>query len=223
MRPTHRLSVLALAALLVSPPTPAATRAGPGISVTLTRVFQALPPPSKRFRLDAEGGSRTIEIGHPTRAHEVRVYEQRTGSGDTEGTTTVEVRVTINGDLAFPDPFASESGTPRAFTHDGLPATRTTLAGAEDSRVAMPLNDEQRANVLTDVRLLVGPASAQVYLDAVAKGHRPEKAPWDGRSPKGANEIRVIVVEYYGPRAEVERLLAATKAAPLRALLSSTL
>ena len=73
---------------------------------------------------------------------------------------------------------------------------------------------------MTVVRLHVGSADAEPYLVEIAQGRRPVRTPWDQSAARKASDVRTIVVEFRGPRAEIERLVKATGAAPLRALLT---
>ncbi|HET9952199.1 MAG TPA: hypothetical protein VFS09_10435 [Candidatus Eisenbacteria bacterium] len=196
---------------------------------TLKKAFEALPSPAKEFRLDAENG--TSEVGFaatawavatkaPAEARGDRVYEGRVGSGEASEPVVLEVRIYVNMERALPEPLGSEGGVLETFTHDGLPGSRASLAGVDPGRVALPLTAEETSNALTVLRLHVGAASIESYLAEVAQGRKPPRTPWDKTAAKSPSEVRTLVVEYYGPRAEVERLLKATTAAPLRALLT---
>jgi hypothetical protein len=195
----------------------------------LRKAFEALPSPGKDFRADAESGTQEIALSSsawamatkaPAEAQASRVFEKRTGSGDDAETVTLEIRLYLNMERGLPEPLGSEGGVLETFTHNGLPGSRASLAGVEPSRVALPLTAEEGANALTVLRLHVGAESIEGYLGEIARGRKPPRTPWDQTAAKSPSEVRTIVVEYYGPRAEVERLLKATSAAPLRALLS---
>jgi hypothetical protein len=195
----------------------------------LRKAFEALPPPGKEFRLDTANGSKEIAFSTgawavatkaPAEAKEVRVYEKHAGSGEDAETCTLEVRVYLNMERGLPDPLGSEGGELATFTHDGAPAARASLAGVGASRVALPLTAEEGAGALTVLRLHVGAEAVEGYLAEIARGRIPPRTPWDQTAAKSPSEVRTIVVEFYGPRAEVERLLTSTPVAPLRALLS---
>jgi hypothetical protein len=195
---------------------------------TLRKAFAALQTPGKEFRLDAEGGSREIGLSSttwavatkaPAEAREARVY-LKSGGGDDADPVVLEVRVYLNMERELPEPLGSEGGVLETFTHDGLPGSRASLAGVEPSRVALPLTPEEGANALTVLRLHIGDSAIESYLTEIAQGRKPARTPWDQTPARSPSEIRTLVVEYYGPRAEVERLLKATAAAPLRALLA---
>ena len=196
---------------------------------TLAKAFRALPATSKEFREDRESGTRTISPGTstwametkaPAVAQQIRVYEMNRGAGDDAEVVTLEIRVYLNQERSLPEPLGSEGGTLETFTHDGLPGMRVLLAGATSGRVAVPLSPDEEENALTVLRLHVGAAEVELYLVEVAQGRRPDRTPWDSRPAKKPSEVRTIVVEFQGPRREVERLLQATPAAPLRALLT---
>ena len=195
----------------------------------LRKVFEALPPPGKEFRLESENGAREIAFSTsawavatnaPAEAHEVRVYERHAGRGNDAETFTLEVRVYLNMERGLPDPLGSEGGGLQSFTHDGVPATRASLAGVEAGRVALPLTADEEGDALTLIRLHVGAEAIEGYLADIARGRIPPRTPWDQTAAKSPSEVRTLVVEFYGPNAEVERLLRATPTAPLRALLS---
>ncbi|HEU4726065.1 MAG TPA: hypothetical protein VFU59_12335, partial [Candidatus Eisenbacteria bacterium] len=203
-------------------PIPAAAKAA--LTRTLASAFRALPAPAKDFHEDREGGLREIAAGTsawavatkaPAEAKQVRVYERTVGEGDDAETVPLEVRVYVNLERALPEPLGSEGGALETFTHDGLPGMRASLAGVGASRVALPLSPEEMKDALTVVRLHVGAAEATPYLDEIAQGRRPPRTPWDERPARKASDVRTIVVEFQGPRAEVDRLAAAVKAAPL--------
>ena len=196
---------------------------------TLRKAFEALPAPAKEFRLDAKSGSKEIGLSAsawavatkaPAEAREARVYESSGGAGKEAEPVVVEVRVYINMERTLPEPLGSEGGVLETFTHDGLPGSRASLAGVDPSRVALPLTSGEGANALTVLRIHVGDLAIESYLTEIAQGRKPPRTPWDQTPAKSPSEIRTLVVEYYGPRAEVERLLKATTTAPLRALLS---
>ena len=196
---------------------------------TLAKAFRALPVPSKKFREDRTSGTRTIEAGTSTRAvatrtaaeaRQIRVYERRIGTGEDAEVVGLEIRVYVNQERSLPEPLGSEGGTLETFTHDGLPGMRVVLAGATSGRVALPLSPEEEQDALTVLRLHVGAADIEPYLIEVAQGRRPDTTPWDSHPARRASEVRTIVVEFQGPRGEVERLVKATSAAPLRALLT---
>ncbi|MEK7314920.1 MAG: hypothetical protein AAB011_01975 [Candidatus Eisenbacteria bacterium] len=198
---------------------------------TLSKAFAALPLPGKAFREDRASRSREIAPGTsawavatkaPTEAKAVRVYEGMIGTeagGDAE-VVGLEIRVYLNLERTLPEPLGSEGGGMETFTHDGLPGMRASLAGVAPSRLALPLTPEQEANSLTVVRLHVGAAEIEPYLLEIAQGRRPVRTPWDSSAARKASEVRTIVVEFHGPRGEVDRLVKATQAAPLRALLT---
>ena len=196
---------------------------------TLASAFRALPVPVKEFHQDRSSGTRVIVPGTtaraaaakaPAEARQVRVYERLVGTGEEAEAVGLEVRVYVNQEGTLPEPLASEAGTPQTFTHDGLPGMRVSLAGVPSGRVALPLTADEAANALTVVRLYVGLPPIEPYLEEIAQGRQPERTPWDSRPPRRASEVRTVVVEFQGPRGEVERLVKATSAAPLRALLS---
>jgi hypothetical protein len=196
---------------------------------TVTRIFESLPRPAKGYRLDRSSGSKTIEAPTsawalatkaPAEVEAVRVYEKRVGAGEDAETVTLEVRVHINGERSLPDPLGSEGGTPESFTQEGMPCMRVSLAGVSSGRVALPLTPDEANDALTVVRVYIGAAAIEPYLADLAQGRTPEHTPWDVRPARRLSEVRTIVVEYYGPRREVERLLKKTPPAPLRALLT---
>jgi len=201
------------------------------IEQTLAKVFATLPRPAKGYRLDRANGSREIAPATsarvlanvaPAEAAETRVYE-KAGTGDSsEESVVLEVRVYINQERSLPDPLGSEGGTPQTFTQDGMPCLRVSLAGVDvdAGRVALPLTGEDEGNALTVLRAYVGAPAIEPYLVDLARGRTPATTPWDARKARRPSEVRTIVVEYYGPRAEVERLLKATRSGPLRALLT---
>jgi hypothetical protein len=183
----------------------------------ITRCFQALPAPARTFRRDRE--SDLLEIAG-LGAEATRVYERRVTKGSDEDPVVLEVRVYMNREQSLPEPLGSEGGAFQPFRHDGLPAMRVFLAGVDPGgRVALPLTPEESTDALTVVRLHVGPPSAEKYLYEIAEGRHPDRTPWDDAGPRSLTEVRTIVVEYRGPRAEVERLLQATVASKLRAIL----
>ena len=199
------------------------------LELVLKKAFESLPPPGKEFRLDAESGTKEIALSSsawavatkaPAEAQASRVFEKHEGSGENEETVTLEIRLYLNMERELPEPLGSEGGVLETFTHDGLPGSRASLAGVEPGRVALPLTAEEGANALTVIRLHVGAETIEGYLGDVARGKKPPRTPWDQTAAQSPSEVRTIVVEYYGPRAEVERLLKSTSASPLRALLS---
>ena len=129
-------------------------------------------------------------------------------------------RLYVNQERALPEPLGSEGGALETFTHYGLPGMRVVLADPTSGRVALPLTPEEDENAPTVLRLHVGAAEIEPYLVDVAQGRRPDRTPWDSRPALKASEVRTIIVEFQGPRGEVERLLKATPSAPLRALLT---
>jgi len=196
---------------------------------TLSKAFRSLPAPAKAFREDRASGSREIAPGTsawavaakaPAEARQARVYERRIGSGEDAEVVGLEVRVYLNLERTLPDPLGSEGGALESFTHEGLPGMRVSLAGVSAGRVALPLTPEEQEDALTVVRLHVGSAAAATYLVEIAQGRRPVGTPWDSQAARKASDVRTIVVEFHGPRGEVERLVKATRAAPLRALLT---
>jgi len=208
--------------------TPIAAADKKALERTLARVFATLPRPAKGYRLDRANGSREIARATsawalaneaPAEAAETRVYE-RTGAGESEESVVLEVRVYINQERSLPDPLGSEGGTPQTTTQDGMPCLRVSLAGVDAGRVALPLTREDEGNALTVLRAYVGASAIEPYLVDVARGRTPAATPWDARKARRPSEVRTIVVEYYGPRADVERLLRATRSGPLRALLT---
>lgn len=228
-------AALALVSLLAGPVTAAATGTAKSVPAAdrkalervLANAFRALPTPAKEFREDRSSVEREIAWGTsaravatkaPVEARQVRVYERRAGEGEEAEVVGLEVRVYVNQERSLPEPLGSEGGTLETFTHDGLPATRVMLAGV-GGRVALPLTPGERDEALTVIRLHVGADDAEPYLVQVAQGRRPDRTPWDDRPARKASEVRTIVVEFQGPRSEVERLANATPAAPLRALL----
>lgn len=239
-RRRHIAAFMALISMTLGHPGPLAAKPGTAGGVvpstdrkalekTLAKAFRALPAPSKEYREDRSSRSRTIAAGTstwavatkaPAEARQIRVYERRIGTGEDAEVVTLEMRVYVNQERALPEPLGSEGGALETFTHEGLPGMRVLLAGATSGRVALPLSPSDEPNVLTVLRLHVGAAECEPYLIEVAQGRRPDRTPWDTEPAKKASAVRTIVVEYQGPRAEVERLLQATKAAPLRALLS---
>ncbi|HEY6572673.1 MAG TPA: hypothetical protein VI198_05075, partial [Candidatus Eisenbacteria bacterium] len=196
---------------------------------TLSKAFRALPVPAKAFQEDRAGGSREIAMGTsawavatkaPAVANQVRVYERRVGTGEDADVAVLELRVYLNQERELPEPLGSEGGTLETFTHEGLPGMRVSLAGVAPGRVALPLTPQEEEDALTVVRLHVGSAEAEPYLVEISQGRRPVRTPWDQSAARKASDVRTIVVEFRGPRAEVERLVKATGAAPLRALLT---
>ncbi len=196
---------------------------------TLSKAFRALPVPAKEFRAARASGSREIAPGTsawavatkaPAEAREARVYEKKIGAGEDAEVVGLEIRVYLNQERALPEPLGSEGGNLETFTHEGLPGMRASLAGIGSGRLALPLTPEEEADALTVVRLHVGGAEAEPYLVEIAQGRQPVRTPWDARPARKASEVRTIVVEFHGPRGEVERLVTATRAAPLRALLT---
>ncbi len=198
---------------------------------TLSKALDALPAPGKAFHEDRASRSREIAPGTsawavatkaPAEARAVRVYEGKIGTeaGDDAEVVGLEIRVYLNLERALPEPLGSEGGGLETFTHDGLPGMRASLAGVAPGRLALPLTPEQEANSLTVVRLHVGAAEIEPYLLEIAQGRRPVRTPWDSTPALTPSEVRTIVVEFHGPRGEVDRLVKATQAAPLRALLT---
>ena len=225
------------AAAIAADVTPAGSPPGPSLPAgdrksmerTLRKAFAALPAPAKEFRLDAASNSREIGLSAttwavatkaPAEAREARVYESGGGAGKEAEPVVLEVRVYVNMERGLPEPLGSEGGVLETFTHDGLPGSRASLAGVDPSRVALPLTSEEETNALTVLRLHVGDLAIESYLKEIAQGRKPPRTPWDQTPAKSPSEIRTLVVEYYGPRAEVERLLKATTTASLRALLT---
>lgn len=198
---------------------------------TLSRCFQVLPTPAREFKRDRE--SEWTEIGlpagadaapgasSPAEASSARVYEGK-ATGDSEDVPVLEVRVYINLERGLPEPLGSEGGVLQTFTHDGLPGMRVSLAGVDPGRVALPLTPAETENALIVARLHVGAAEIEPYLVDIAQGRRPTRSPWAQKAAERASEVRTIVVEYRGPRREVERLVRATTASKLRAILTPT-
>src|SRR5690349_3403458 len=214
----------------------AASNARPALSAedrkslarSLANVFDALPRPSKGYRLDKDANAPEIATATtawaiatkaPADAAATHVYE-RPKPGNADENDVVEIRVYLNRERTLPDALGSEGGTLETFTQDGMPCSRLSLAGVTPGRVALPLRGDQDADALTVLRAHVGVVDVEPYLIEISQGRTPRRSPWDGEPARRLSQIRTIVVEYYGPRAEVERLMKATPAAPLRALLT---
>lgn len=187
--------------------------------LVLMKAVAALPHPGKSFRLDPESTANDLHEGLPLGARAVRVFEKPARPNEDDA-VSIEVRVYLNRERFLPEPLGSEAGPPVLLTQDGAPGVRFGLAGVDVGRVALPVDPTEAANSLTVARLFVGTASARSYLDQIAHGLMPDRTPWDKAGVGRPTDVRTIVVEYYGPRAEVDRLLKATAIAPLRALLT---
>lgn len=184
----------------------------------VSRCFGALPGPTRPFRRDHQ--SDFAEIAARS-AEATRVYERRPAAGTDEDPMVLEIRVYVNRERSLPEPLGSEGGALQTFRHDGIPTTRVFLAGVgvDQGRVALPLSPQDEADALTVVRLHVGPPYAEKYLEEIAQGRRPDRTPWDGAAPLRGASVRTLVVEFRGPRAEVELLLRHTLVPKLRAIL----
>jgi hypothetical protein len=195
---------------------------------TLDQVFRRLPTPAAGFRRDVEGDDREVTSSAapraadggwlvPAAARSTRLYASH-GANDED--LELEITVYVNQEASLSDPLGSAGGALDMDVRDEAPVVRHSLAGIDEYRVKLPFTDEDRANALTVVRIYVAIPDAKPYLSALAQGRRPPESPWEGATAKRASQVRTIVVEFYGPAREVDRLAEKTAIAPLRELIS---
>jgi hypothetical protein len=199
---------------------------------SLGKVFDALPHLPKGYMRDRRHDSKQFAFATtasafaataPAGASETHVYGKPAGTGPDANKgemVTLEIRAYINWERTLPEPLGSEGGSLQAFTHDGMPCTRASLAGVTSGRVALPLASNEERNALTVLRAHVGADSIGAYLTEIAQGRTPTETPWGDAPVRRPSDVRTIVVEFYGPRADVEALLNGTSAAPLKKLLT---
>ncbi len=212
---------------------PVPTAAVAGLRRSLAAALAAVPQPSSPYRLDRTSSVTRVNPAAgwdaaadrwaaPAEGSAERVYVAG-GDEDQEDGRTVEIRVFLNLEPSLPTGLASVAGEPRLVALSTAPAVEVTTIGAEEGqRVALPVTPEEAAEAVTIIRLYVGgPAVEQALRRLLAEetGESTNKPTHTMVPTRRADHVQAVIVELYGPKAEVERLARGVKVGALRKLL----
>jgi hypothetical protein len=208
--------------------TPASKAERDRMRAKLATATKSLPTPTSAFRLADEGEERGVgsdagkldepDSWNPIQAWVSRLYETRTGAEDDE--RSVEVNLALNGERGLSKGLASVGGEAQVVPLKGALAVRQSILGADDSRVALPLSQEDAARALTLLRIHVVSPDLEVRLRRHVEGTgqlpRIEESHLTTKRP---DAIAALVVEIRGERRDVDAFAAGVGVAALRKLL----
>ena len=204
---------------------------------TLTKVLQATPKPSNPYELSADeevsdnvgaktglvkGTQRWVPI--VARAdREYQVVGDETDEGDEVTSKVVEIQVALNATLGLTTGIASKSDKPHIVELQGAMAVEQSAIPIVDStRVDSGDPEHAPEEPMTLLRIYVVDPDLETHVRKLQK----ETGAFPGFGPTQVladhpDELRAIVISYYGPKSDVEGIAKKIDVAALRRLLPS--